>query len=144
MGVGHHGRADGARVSEVLGMTRNRKSAKDAGRKLETATADYLRHVLHAEHIEVRARNGNKDRGDISGLVHMGGRIVVECKDYGGQIKAAEWTREAEIERGNDDAVAGIVVAKRRGTTAPGEQWVVMTLADLVSILTGSREGVPF
>ena len=41
-------------------------------------------------------------------------------------------------------AVAGIVVAKRRGTTAPGEQWVVMTLADLVSILTGSREGVPF
>lgn len=40
--------------------------------------------------------------------------------------------------------LAGIVVAKRRGTTAPGEQWVVMTLADLVSILTGSREGVPF
>ena len=125
-------------------MTRNRKSAKAAGTKFEQDVATYLRLALHDERIERRARNGNKDRGDISGLVHMGGRIVVECKDYGGQIKAAEWTREAEIERGNDDAVAGIVVAKRRGTTAPGEQWVVMTLADLVSILTGAREGVPF
>ena len=144
MGVGHYGRADGARVSEVLGMTRNRKSAKSAGTKFEQDVATYLRLALHDERIERRARNGNKDRGDVSGLIHMGGRIVVECKDYGGQIKAAEWTREAEIERGNDDAVAGIVVAKRRGTTAPGEQWVVMTLADLVSILTGAREGVPF
>ena len=125
-------------------MTRNRATAKKAGTAFETLVVGYLRNVLHDERIERRAKNGAKDRGDISGLVHMGGRIVVECKDYGGQIKAAEWTREAEIERGNDDAVAGIVVAKRRGTTAPGEQWVVMTLADLVSILTGSREGVPF
>lgn len=125
-------------------MTRNRTSAKKAGSAFETLVATYLRLALHDERIERRAKNGAKDRGDISGLVHMGGRIVVECKEYGGQIKAGEWTREAEIERGNDDAVAGIVVAKRRGTTAPGEQWVVMTLADFVSILSGSREGAPF
>ena len=125
-------------------MTRTRKSARDAGAQFERQVADYLAAALHDERIDRRVKRGRDDRGDISGLIHMGGRIVVECKDYGGQIKAAEWTREAEIERGNDDAVAGVVVAKRRGTTAPGEQWVVMTLADLVSILTGAREGVPF
>ena len=124
-------------------MTRNRKSAKSAGRAFETRTADYLRHVLHAEHIEVRARNGNKDRGDISGLVHMGGRIVVECKNTT-RTNLAGWATEAEVERGNDDAVAGIVVHKRHGKGQPGDQWVTMTLADFASILTGAREGVPF
>ena len=48
------------------------------------------------------------------------------------------------MERGNDDAVAGIVVHKRHGKGQPGEQWVTMTLADFASILTGAREGVPF
>src|SRR5690606_39737115 len=40
-----------------------------------------------------------------------GGRVAVECKDYGGKLQAAQWLREAETERGNDDAVAGLVVA---------------------------------
>ena len=40
---------------------------------------------------------------------------------------------------GNDDALAGIVVAKRRAVTDPGSQWVLMTLNDLVALLTGSR-----
>lgn len=125
-------------------MTRTRASAKQAGTAFETLVVGYLRNALQDIRIERRARNGAKDRGDVGGLMHMGGRIVVECKDYGGQIKAGEWTREAEVERGNDDANAGIVIAKRRGTTNPADQWVVMTLGDLVSILTGSREGVPF
>ena len=142
--MGGHRRPHDTPMPWVCNMTRNRKSAKAAGARFEQLVATYLRNALHDERIERRARNGNKDRGDISGLIHMGGRIVIECKDYGGEIHAAAWTREAEVERGNDDAMAGIVVAKRRGTTAPGEQWVVMTLADLVSILTGAREGVPF
>lgn len=124
-------------------MTRNRASAKKAGTAFETMMATYLRQALHDERIERRARNGNKDRGDISGLIHMGGRIVAECKnttraDLGG------WATEAEVERGNDDAVAGIVIHKRHGKGAPGDQWITMTAADFVSILTGSREGVPF
>ena len=143
MDVGHHGRADGARVPEVLGMTRNRKSAKSAGTKFEQDVATYLRLALHDERIERRARNGNKDRGDISGLIHMGGRIVVECKNTA-RIELGTWANEAEVERGNDDAVAGIVVHKRHGKGQPGDQWVTMTLADFASILTGAREGVPF
>lgn len=124
-------------------MTRNRATAKKAGTAFETLVVGYLRNVLHDERIERRAKNGAKDRGDVSGLIHMGGRIVVECKNTA-RIELGTWANEAEVERGNDDAVAGIVVHKRHGKGQPGEQWVTMTLADFASILTGSREGVPF
>ena len=119
-------------------MSRSRASAKKAGTAFESLVVAYL-----AEHvddrIERRAKSGAKDRGDVSGLRHMGERLVVECKDYGGQIKAGEWITEAHTEAGNDSAVAGIVIAKRRGTTDPGGQWVLMTVNDLVGILTGTR-----
>ena len=124
-------------------MTRNRATAKKAGTAFETLVVGYLRNILHDERIERRAKSGAKDRGDVSGLIHMGGRIVVECKNTT-RTNLAGWATEAEVERGNDDAVAGIVVHKRHGKGQPGEQWVTMTLADFASILTGAREGVPF
>ncbi|MGO1686495.1 MAG: hypothetical protein ACTHYR_16105, partial [Brachybacterium sp.] len=89
--------------------------------------------------IERRARAGARDRGDISGVRHMGQRVVLELKDYGGRYMPGPWLAEAEVERGNDDAGVGAVIAKRRGTTDPGEQVVMMTLADLVSLMTGER-----
>ena len=72
----------------------------------------------------------------------MGGRVVVECKDYGGRLMPGPWIGEAETERGNDDALAGIVIAKRRGTTSPGQQFVLMTVDNLIAILTGSRDHI--
>jgi hypothetical protein len=119
-------------------MTRTRASAKAAGTRHETTTARYM-----AEHVddraERRAKSGAKDRGDISGLrtVH-GGRVVIECKDTS-RIEIGPWLNEAEIERGNDDALVGCVVAKRRGYGDPGDQIVLMTLRDLVALLTGVR-----
>ena len=124
-------------------MTRTRKSARDAGAQFERQVADYLAAALHDERIDRRVKRGRDDRGDISGLIHMGGRIVVECKNTA-RIELGTWANEAEVERGNDDAVAGIVVHKRHGKGQPGDQWVTMTLADFASILTGAREGVPF
>jgi hypothetical protein len=120
-------------------MTRNRASAKKAGTSFETLVAKYLALTLEDDRIERRTRNGSKDRGDVSGLRHMTGRVVVECKDMGGQLRVGPWLTETETERGNDDALAGLVVAKRRGKGQPGDQLVVMTLADLVSLLTGQR-----
>lgn len=120
-------------------MTRNLKSAKKAGASFEQLVADYL-----AEHvddrIERRKTNGKNDRGDVSGLRHMGARVVIEAKNYGGRLMPAQWTEEAHIEASNDDAVAGIVVAKRKGSTNPSEQWALMTLEDLVSLLNGEKE----
>jgi len=123
-------------------MTRNRKSAKSAGTWFETLVAGYLNEHID-DRIERRRQTGSKDRGDIAGLRHMGGRVVVEVKEYGGRLLPGPWLNEAEVERGNDDATAGIVVAKRRGTTRPGDQIVLMTLRDLVALLTGERKDEP-
>jgi hypothetical protein len=35
--------------------------------------------LLVDDRIERRTKNGNKDRGDLSGLRHLGLRVVVEC-----------------------------------------------------------------
>lgn len=119
-------------------MTRTRASAKKAGTAMETLVVSYLSaHV--DDRIERRRLNGSKDRGDVSGLRHMGGRVVVEVKDYGGRFHPGPWLGEAETARGNDDALAGVVVAKRRGLVDPGDQLVMLTLRDLVALMTGSR-----
>jgi len=117
---------------------RSRASAKKAGTALETAVAAYL--AAHIDdRIERRARTGAKDRGDISGLRSPHGhRLVVECKNTA-RADLAGWHAEAVLEAGNDDALAGLVVSKRHGKGDPGEQWVHMTLADLVALLTGER-----
>ena len=43
------------------------------------------------------------------------------------------------LQRGNDDALAGVVVIKRKGTTDPGSQYVLMTVDDLTALLTLER-----
>ena len=124
-------------------MSRSRASAKKAGSLFESEVAGYLADALDDDRIERRARNGNKDRGDIGGVrTTLGERVVVETKDYGGRLLPSEWIREAHAEAGNDDAVVGVVVAKRRGYGAAqmGEQYVLMTLADLAVLLGGTRE----
>lgn len=120
-------------------MSRNRASAKAAGSSFERLVADYLAQHID-DRIDRRVKTGAKDRGDIGGLRHMGGRVVIEAKDYGGRLLPGPWINEAEIERGNDDATSALVVAKRRGTRDPGDQYVLMTLRDLVALLTGERE----
>lgn len=119
-------------------MTRSRASAKKAGATFERIIADHLAAVID-DRIDRRVKTGAQDRGDIGGLRHMGGRLVVECKDYGGRLMPGPWTAEAHTEMGNDDAIAGIVIAKRRGTTDPGSQFVLMTVNDLTALLTGER-----
>lgn len=118
-------------------MVRNHRSAKSAGTRLETSVAGYL-NLLVDDRIERRARNGGKDRGDISGLRHMGQRLVVEVKDTARWTPGA-WLNEAELERGNDDAGVALVVCKRVGKGQPGDQLVMLTLKDFVSLLTGER-----
>jgi len=118
-------------------MSRSRRSARSAGTRFERAIADIL-----AEHvddrIDRRVKNGAKDRGDIGGVRHMGGRVVIECKDTA-RVDLSGWVNEAEVERGNDDAIAGVVVHKRRMHGNPLDQYVTCTVRDLVALLTGER-----
>lgn len=122
-------------------MSRSRASAKKAGAGFERLIADHLAAIID-DRIDRRVKNGAKDRGDIGGLRHMGGRIVIEAKDYGGRLLPGPWISEAETERGNDDALAGLVIAKRRGTTRPGDQFVLMTVDNLTALLTGNRDHI--
>lgn len=119
-------------------MARNRASAKKAGTAFESLVVAYLAQHID-DRIERRRLSGAKDRGDLSGWRHAGMRLVAECKDYGGQIKAGPWLNETETQRLNDDAQIGLVIAKRRGTTDPGDQLVLLTLRDLVTLLTQER-----
>lgn len=120
-------------------MTRSHAAAKAAGTRFESDVVAYL-----AEHvddrIERRAKSGARDRGDVSGLRHMGQRVVIEAKNHA-RLALADWIKQAEIERLNDDAAVGLVVHKRHGVGDPGEQYVTCTLRDLASLLVGERVG---
>lgn len=121
-------------------MPRNRASAKKAGTAFETLIATYLATALNDDRVERRARTGGKDRGDIGGIrIHGGQRLVVECKNTKATTLAG-WIAEAHIEAGNDDALLGVVIAKRHGITNPAHQWVHMTVSDLVALITGERQ----
>jgi len=121
-------------------VTRNHRSAKAAGTRFETAIASALAQELDDDRIERRAKTGAKDRGDIGGLRIHGQRMVIECKDTA-RMALPQWVDEAHTEAGNDDALVGIVIHKRRGVADPGKQWVAMTVDDLLALLTGERHG---
>ena len=122
-------------------MGRSRATAKKAGTEHERRIADYFAAKID-DRIDRRVKTGGHDKGDIGGLrTEAGAKIVIECKDYGGQVKVSEWLREAEVETANDGALAGVVIAKRRGTTDPGKQIVLMTVDNLIAILTSKRAG---
>ena len=119
-------------------MTRSNRSARAAGTRFESLVAAYLARVWD-DRIERRTRNGVKDRGDLSGVRIMGQRVVVECKDHN-RLDLAGWWAEAETERGNDDANAAFVVHKRRGRGNAADQWVTLTLGELVALISGNRD----
>ncbi len=119
-------------------MSRSRTSAKAAGTRFERLIADCLAKFID-DRIDRRVKTGNKDRGDIGGVRAMGGgRVVLECKDVS-RTDLGGWVREADVERGNDDAIAGWVVHKRRGHGDPLDQYVTGTLRDLIALLDGAR-----
>lgn len=114
-------------------MARSRTSARQAGARFERLIADALAEAVD-DRIDRRVRTGSKDCGDIGGVRIGPHRLAIECKDTSTQ-KLPEWTREAQTEAINDGAIAGVVVHKRRGTQNPLEQWVAMTLEDLIRII---------
>lgn len=122
-------------------MTRTRATAKQAGATFERQVADFLAAQLEDDRIDRRVKTGANDKGDIAGLRTIrGAKVVVECKNYGGQFNVTTWLKEAEKERINDNATFGVVVAKRRGTAQPGEQVVFMDLDTFAKLLDGGAD----
>ena len=130
--------SDNAQQTREGRMTRNRASAKAAGAAAERAVADYLAQALNDDRIDRRVKHGSKDRGDIGGLRIHGQRLVVEVKNCA-RTDLAGWIAEAQIESGNDDALAGLVISKRKGTTKVGRWYVHMTVDELIALITGQK-----
>ncbi|HAP89272.1 MAG TPA: hypothetical protein DCR15_05680 [Arthrobacter bacterium] len=119
-------------------MARSRASAKSAGSTFERQIADIL--ALHVDdRIDRKVKTGALDKGDIANLRVGGQKLTVEAKNYGGQIKAAEWAAEGAVERVNDGGLAWVVIAKRRGTTDPLRQWVLTEVGELIALINGNR-----
>jgi hypothetical protein len=118
-------------------MSRTNASARAAGARFERTIADYLARTV-SEFIDRRVKTGSKDKGDLVNVRAHGQRVTVECKDVA-RLNLAGWVTEAEIEAGNDDALVGVVIHKRRGTSDPGDQYVTCTVRDFVALLTGVR-----
>lgn len=122
-------------------MSRTRRSAKQAGATFERAIADHLRNTLNTPTIDRKTRTGIRDTGDIANVTDSHDRLIaIECKNYGGKLNPPQWLREAEGERKNYNAEVGIVIAKRRGTTNPEEQYVLMDVKTLTKLLTPPTE----
>lgn len=100
--------------------------------------ADGLAEALGDDRIDRMVKRGNKDRGDLTGIRCHGQPVAVEVKNTA-RMDLPAWTREAEIEAGNLDALAGVVISKRHGVGDPLEQWVHMTVREFLALLTGQR-----
>lgn len=120
-------------------MSRTRASAKAAGTRHERGVADYLADRLDDDGIDRQVKMGSRDVGDIRGVKIHGQRIAIEAKNTS-RMDLAGWLREAEVERGNLDGIAGVVVAKRHGKSDPAESVVLMTLRDFAAMVSGRRD----
>ncbi|MFT8987825.1 MAG: hypothetical protein ABF966_06265 [Bifidobacterium psychraerophilum] len=95
-------------------MSRNRKSAKQAGTRFETAVRDYLAWALQDERIMRPRLSGSKDTGDIANVCFMGQKVCIECKNTAAKAYK-QHMHEAQVEAGNLDAPFYFVVQKLPG-----------------------------
>lgn len=114
-------------------------ASKQKGTAFERLIADGFSAAFDDDRIDRAPMRGTKDRGDIGGVRSPFGKVAVECKSVA-RLDLAGWVGEAEVERGNLDAIAGVVVHKRRGKGRALDQYVTMTVRDLVALLGGATE----
>lgn len=109
---------------------------KSKGTKFEREIADYFEGnwTDRAEFIDRRVLSGGKDKGDLANVRLGEHRLVVECKNVA-RTDLAGWVTEAQVEAGNDSALAGVVVHKRRGKGEARDQYVTLTLHDFILIV---------
>jgi hypothetical protein len=91
-----------------------------AGTKGENAVVSALLDTFPMA--ERRAKQGNKDRGDVGGVCPQ---LVIEVKHAPKRYEISEWLKEADREADNDSAELAVVWFKIRGTT-DALDWPVM------------------
>ena len=79
---------------------------------------------------ERRTLSGVNDKGDIAGIP----AVMVEAKAEK-QIALASYMNEVEVEKRNANAEVGVAWVKRRGKSAAGDGYVVMSGHQFVQLL---------
>jgi Holliday junction resolvase len=121
-------------IGAVTGSAVSQQKAK--GTAAERATVEWLRQHGWLE-AERRALSGSADRGDVAG-VHP---------DWVGEVKnhrshdLGGWIKELAAEKRNAGAAHGALIVKKRGTTNPGDWYVVTTLEDYARLMTRAGMG---
>jgi hypothetical protein len=114
---------------------------KEKGTRFETACVRYLRKRLEDERIDRAAMRGNRDAGDIHGLVAHGYLGIVECKDVADVPKSRldKYRQQTIVERGNANADFALLVAHRKGVgeTRFGENDCHLQVRDLERVMGG-------
>ena len=118
-------------------------AASKKGQTFERLVANYLALALGDTRIDIRPKNGTNDRGDIGGIRTIrGADIVIEAKNHS-RMNLSGWLAEAETERGNADASAGVVVHKRLGKGQGADQYVTLSLETFAWLLLGGPDDEP-
>ena len=120
--------------------TRNRKTAKGNGTRMETAVETYLQWALDDKRIQRLRLHGNKDVGDIGNVYFHGQPVCVEVK-WTQTMNAPQHMREALVEAGNMDSPYPWVIQKKNGigltsTHRLGQQHAYTTTEVLENMLT--------
>lgn len=113
--------------------------SKTKGTAFESQVTKWLQARLGDDRIERRALHGNRDMGDIYGLVcHGNAAGIVECKAHSTVTPSlvAEWQRQTEDEQANAGADFALLVIKTPnvGAKSLGRTRVRMTTASLLAI----------
>ena len=105
-------------------------ASKNRGTYAESRVVEYLR-TRGWPYVERRALSGQRDRGDIAGIVN----VVLEVKSAK-QLNLSGWLAEVRAEAANDgERSLGFAWIKRRGTSDPGEWYVLTDGATLTKLL---------
>lgn len=103
--------------------------SKQKGTSFETSLLPCLREYYPGA--ERRALSGKNDKGD---FILPGASYALEAKNHR-QFNLSAWLKEAEEEAENLGVPFGVVVHKRRGKTAPEQQYVTMTLGTFLQLI---------
>lgn len=119
-------------------MTRNHRSARQAGTKWETEIVNAL---IRAgwKHAERRRLAGVNDRGDIAGIPG----VVIEAKNTN-RLELSTALDEAKTEARNDSSGVfgvshGVAWIKRKGRTSAEDGYVVMDGATFMDLLKEAK-----
>lgn len=129
-------------ATERRAAKRTRNAAKRAGAKFEIDIAAWLREFFGDPRIDRQPKNGNKDLGDIGGLVARGTALVLECKNTS-SVNLTGAMREAQVEASNlqadgrygDRPPIPVVLHKRHGVGAPEKQWATLEIGEFARLV---------